>query len=236
MLSLTRERDIMYTILICDDEPDIRNALRIYLTAEGYGVLEAETGLRALELLETQEVHLVLMDVMMPGMDGFETCDRIRALSNVPILFLTAKSAEADRLSAYRSGGDDFLSKPFSQGEFLAKVSSLLRRYREYRGKPPAALMLDDLEVDLSTRSVKSKGKELFLTDTEYSILEYLLKNRGKTVTASEIYEAVWKERFLQGSGNTVMVHVLNVRRKIEENPSKPKILRTVWGRGYQID
>ena len=223
-------------ILIVDDDPDIRKVLSILLR-EDYAVAEAADGQAAVDYIEAHpDTDLVVLDVMMPGMDGFETCDRIRALSNVPILFLTAKSAEADRLSAHRSGGDDFLSKPFSQGEFLAKVSSLLRRYKEYRGKPPAALMLDDLEVDLSTRSVKSKGKELFLTDTEYSILEYLLKNRGKTVTASEIYEAVWKERFLQGSGNTVMVHVLNLRRKIEETPSNPKIIRTVWGKGYQID
>ena len=223
-------------ILIVDDDPDIRKVLSILLR-EDYAVAEAADGQAAVDYIEAHpDTDLVVLDVMMPGMDGFETCDRIRALSNVPILFLTAKSAEADRISAYRSGGDDFLSKPFSQGEFLAKVSSLLRRYKEYRGKPPAALMLDDLEVDLSTRSVKSKGKELFLTDTEYSILEYLLKNRGKTVTASEIYEAVWKEKFLSGSGNTVMVHVLNLRRKIEETPSNPKIIRTVWGKGYQID
>ena len=223
-------------ILIVDDDPDIRKVLSILLR-EDYAVAEAADGQAAVDYIEAHpDTDLVVLDVMMPGMDGFEACDRIRARSNVPILFLTAKSAEADRISAYRSGGDDFLSKPFSQGEFLAKVSSLLRRYKEYRGKPPAALMLDDLEVDLSTRSVKSKGKELFLTDTEYSILEYLLKNRGKTVTASEIYEAVWKERFLQGSGNTVMVHVLNLRRKIEETPSNPKIIRTVWGKGYQID
>ena len=223
-------------ILIVDDDPDIRKVLTILLREE-HSVAEAADGQAAVDYIrEHPDTDLVVLDVMMPGMDGFEACDRIRALSNVPILFLTAKSAEADRISAYRSGGDDFLSKPFSQGEFLAKVSSLLRRYREYRGKPPAALMLDDLEVDLSARSVKSKGKELFLTDTEYSILEYLLKNRGKTVTASEIYEAVWKEKFLPGSGNTVMVHVLNLRRKIEETPSNPKIIRTVWGKGYQID
>ena len=154
----------------------------------------------------------------------------------ITILFLTAKSAEEDRLSAYKSGGDDFLSKPFSQAEFLAKVSSLLRRYKEYLGKPMAALAIDNLLVDLSSRSVKNAGKEVLLTDTEYAILEHLLKNRGSTVTAKDLYEAVWKEKFLSGSGNTVMVHVLNLRRKIEEDPSKPKIIRTVWGKGYQID
>jgi DNA-binding response OmpR family regulator len=182
------------------------------------------------------ETDLVVLDVMMPGMDGFETCERIRESSNVPILFLTAKSAEADRLSAYSRGGDDFLSKPFSQGEFLAKVSSLLRRWTQYRGKPAAALVFGNLEVDLAQRSVKNNGHEVMLTDTEYSILEHLLKNRGQTVTAADMYESVWKEKFLPGSGNTVMVHVLNLRRKIEENPSNPRIIRTVWGKGYQID
>ena len=223
-------------VLIVDDDPDIRKVLYLLLR-ENYTVAEAAGGEEALRYMEGHpQTDLVVLDVMMPGMDGFETCDRIRAFSNVPILFLTAKSAEADRLSAYRSGGDDFLSKPFSQGEFLAKVSSLLRRYKQYRGKPAAALAIEGLQVDLPGRSVKSGGKEITLTDTEFAILEHLLKNRGKTVTAAEMYEAVWKERFLPGSGNTVMVHVLNLRRKIEENPSNPRIIRTVWGKVYQID
>ena len=223
-------------ILIADDDPDIRKVLYLLLR-DKYGVAEAADGAEAVAYMQAHpETELLVLDVMMPGMDGFETCDRIRALSNAPVLFLTAKSAEADRLSAYRSGGDDFLSKPFSQGEFLAKVSSLLRRYKQYKGKPASALNLEGLEVDLAGRSVKSGGKDVTLTDTEFAILEHLLKNRGKTVTAADMYEAVWKERFLPGSGNTVMVHVLNLRRKIEENPSNPRIIRTVWGKGYQID
>ncbi len=230
------EVDEKSMILVVDDDPDIRNVLTLLLR-DSYQVSAAADGFEAVRWVEAHpETDLVVLDVMMPGMDGFETCDRIRALSNVPILFLTAKSAEADRLSAYRSGGDDFLSKPFSQGEFLAKVSSLLRRYKQYLGKPASALAIEGLEVDLAGRSVKSGGREVSLTDTEFSILEHLLKNRGKTVTAADLYEAVWGERFLQGSGNTVMVHVLNLRRKIEENPSNPRIIRTVWGKGYQID
>lgn len=223
-------------ILIVDDDPDIRKVLYLLLR-ETYTVAQAPDGAAAVSHMQAHpETDLVVLDVMMPGMDGFETCDRIRAFSNVPILFLTAKSAEADRISAYGSGGDDFLSKPFSQGEFLAKVSSLLRRYKQYRGKPDSALAIEGLEVDLASRSVKSGGRDVTLTDTEFAILEHLLKNRGKTVTAADMYEAVWKERFLAGSGNTVMVHVLNLRRKIEENPSNPRIIRTVWGKGYQID
>lgn len=223
-------------ILIVDDDPDIRKVL-FFLLKDNYFVEEAADGAAAVEYIAAHpETDLVVLDVMMPGMSGYEACGKIRALSNAPILFLTAKSAEADMISAYGSGGDDFLPKPFSQGEFLAKVNSLLRRYKEYRGKPAEALTIDGLEVDLETHSVKSSGKDVTLTDTEYAILEYLLKNRGSTVTAAELYESVWKERFLPGSGNTVMVHVLNLRRKIEETPSAPKIIRTVWGKGYQID
>ena len=223
-------------ILIVDDDPDIRKVL-FFLLKDNYFVEEAADGAAAVEYIAAHpETDLVVLDVMMPGMSGYEACGKIRALSNAPILFLTAKSAEADMISAYGSGGDDFLSKPFSQGEFLAKVNSLLRRYKEDRGKPAEALTIDGLEVDLETHSVKSSGKDVTLTDTEYAILEYLLKNRGSTVTAAELYESVWKERFLPGSGNTVMVHVLNLRRKIEETPSAPKIIRTVWGKGYRID
>ena len=223
-------------ILIVDDDPDIRKVLRLLLQ-DRYGVSEAADGPEALRLIrEQKDTDLIILDVMMPGMDGYAVCDALRAISNAPVLFLTAKSAEADRISAYRSGGDDFLSKPFSQDELLAKVGSLLRRYREYRGKPDAALAIENLEIDFSARTVVSNGQPVTLTETEFAILEFLLRNRGTTITAPELYEGVWKERFLPGSGNTVMVHVLNLRKKIEENPSSPKIIRTVWGKGYQID
>ena len=224
-------------ILIVDDDPDIRNVLNLLLRSD-YETAEAADGFAAVEYIQQNpETDLVILDVMMPGMDGIETCEKIRESSNVPILFLTAKSAEQDRIAAYRSGGDDFLSKPFSQPELLAKVSSLLRRYREYRGKPASMVWnFGNLEVDLNTRMVRSAGENVPLTDTEYSILECLVKNRGRTVTTQELYESVWNEKFLPGSGNTIMVHVLNLRRKIEEVPSSPRIIRTVWGRGYQVD
>lgn len=224
------------SILIVDDDSDIRKVLNLLLNTT-YDVAEVEDGPSAIDYIrEHPETDLVLLDVMMPGMSGLETCNELRRYSNAPVLFLTAKSAERDRISAYRSGGDDFLSKPFSHEELLAKVSSLLRRYREYRGKPDSALAVENLEVDFESRTVKSSGRTVALTDTEYAILEYLLKNRGTTVTAPALYEAVWQEKFLPGSGNTVMVHVLNLRRKIEDNPSSPKIVRTIWGKGYQID
>ncbi len=223
-------------ILIVDDDPDIRNVLSLLLK-DSYFVAEAADGAEAVNYIRANpDTDLVVLDVMMPGMDGLETCTKLREFSNAPVLFLTAKSAERDRVAAYQSGGDDFLSKPFSQAELLAKISSLLRRYQLYRGKPASVLSIEGLEMDLAAHSVRVNGKPVTLTDTEYAILEYLIKNRGNVVTAAELYEAVWGEKFLSGSGNTVMVHVLNVRRKIEENPSKPKILRTVWGRGYQID
>ena len=223
-------------ILIVDDDADIRNVLRLLLQ-ERYTVSESADGAAAVEYLRVHpDTDLVILDVMMPGMSGYETCDALRAFSNAPVLFLTAKSAQADRISAYSSGGDDFLSKPFSHGELLAKVNSLLRRYREYRGKDESGLSIGDLDVDFSGHSVKCMGNPVALTDTEYAILEHLLKNRGKTVTAAELYEAVWGEKFLSGSGNTVMVHVLNLRRKVEADPSSPKLIRTVWGKGYQID
>ena len=223
-------------ILIVDDDPDIRKVLEILLK-EKYFVSQAADGPSAIACLRANpQIDLVILDVMMPGMSGYDVCTELRKLSNVPILFLTARTAEDDRLTAYSSGGDDFLSKPFSPGELTAKVVSLLRRYREYRGKPDIGLSLGELEVDLASRSVKRLGVPVALTDTEYSILEYMLKNRGRTVTASELYEAVWKEKFLAGSGNTVMVHVLNLRKKLEEDPANPRLIRTVWGKGYQID
>lgn len=230
-------------LAVCDDREEDLKTLTVLLdrwqSERGGLALRVRSFHSAAELLdcaEKEHFSLYLLDVMMPGMDGFQTCDAIRKDSNVPVLFLTAKSAENDRVSAYSSGGDDFLSKPFSSVELLAKVSSLLRRYKEYRGKPEEALAVENLEVDFSTHKVTSSGKPVALTDTEYAILAYLLQNRGRTVTAVELYEAVWNEKYLAGSGNTVMVHVLNLRRKIEENSSSPKIVRTVWGKGYQID
>ena len=224
-------------ILIVDDDPDIRNVLALLLK-DNYFVAEAADGAEAVSYIRANpDTDLVVLDVMMPGMDGLETCEKLRAFSNAPVLFLTAKSAERDRVAAYQSGGDDFLSKPFSQPELLAKVKSLLRRYQQYRGKPASSIWTcGNLEVDLGTRMVRSAGETVPLTDTEYSILECLVKNRGRTVTTQELYESVWNEKFLPGSGNTIMVHVLNLRRKIEEVPSSPKIIRTVWGRGYQVD
>lgn len=223
-------------VLIVDDDSDIRKVLNILLK-NNYFVAEAADGPSAVEYVAAHpDIDLIILDIMMPGMSGYDACGAIRRLSNAPVLFLTALSGEQEKLSAYMSGGDDFLSKPFSHTELLAKVNSLLRRYKEYRGKQEGALAIDDLQVDFTGRSVSRLGESIALTETEFSILEYLLKNRGSTVTTQELYEAVWREKFLPGSNNTVMVHMLNLRRKIEAKPSSPKIIRTVWGKGYQID
>ena len=223
-------------VLVVDDDPDIRNVLSLLLKPS-YNLSEAEDGVAAVEFIKKNPgVDLIILDVMMPRMSGIEACAEIRNYSKAPVLFLTAKSAEEDRISAYSSGGDDFLPKPFSQAELLAKVNSLLRRYTEYRGKPEEIVELGQLCVDFGNHTVTNAGVALDLTDKEHAILEYMIKNRGTTLNAKQIYEAVWEEVYLPGSGSTVMVHILNLRRKIEEDPSNPKILRTVWGKGYQID
>lgn len=223
-------------ILIVDDDPDIRQVLTLLLK-DRYNVTPAPSGLAALaHMREHTDTDLVILDVMMPGMDGIETCREIRKLSNVPVLFLTAKSTDGDKVDAYGSGGDDFLSKPFSHAELQAKVFSLLRRYTEYRGKDETLLTAGDFEFDPVGRCATVGGKPVQFTETESSILDYLMHNRGRTVTAKELYEAVWGLKYLQGSNNNIMVHVLNLRRKIEADPASPKILRTVWGKGYQID
>lgn len=224
-------------ILIVDDDPDIRDILRLLLETQGYAVSEAEDGTSALDFLASHsDLDLIILDVMMPGMSGMEACDAMRAYTNAPILFLTAKSNESDRLDAYRSGGDAFLSKPFSQAVLLAKVSSLLRRYKQYKGKPDSGLAVFSLSIDFAHRAVSKEGSPLELTDKEYSILEYLIQHRSSVVSAQELYEQVWGEKYLPASTNTVMVHILNLRKKIEDDASAPKIIRTVWGKGYQID
>lgn len=224
-------------ILIVDDEPDIRDVLRLLLETRGYVVHEAADGQSAISFMRAHgDIDLVIIDVMMPGMNGYETCAGIRQFSNAPALFLTARSGEDDRLSAYHSGGDDFLAKPFSQAVLLAKVSALLRRYTEYKGKPEAGLTVSSISIDLQKHKAFKDGVQLELTDKELSILEYLVTNRGAIVSAQSLYENVWQEKYMPSSTNTVMVHILNLRKKIEDDASNPKIIRTIWGKGYQID
>ncbi len=222
-------------ILAVDDEPDLRALLRILLTGKGYDVLEAASGVEAVELVRSQpRIDLVIMDIMMPGLSGVEACAEIRKFSTVPMLFLTAKSQLADKAEAYASGGDDYLAKPFAQNELMMKVESLTRRYRVYKGKTDM-LCVDELVLDEDRGCAMRGSRRIDLTDKEYAILRFFFHNRGKTLDVQTVYEGVWGEKFMPSSNNTVMVHILNLRKKLEQDPANPKLIRTVWGKGYQF-
>ena len=229
--------DPIIHILVADDEPDIRRIIRILLERRGYAVLEAPNGLAAVDMVrEHPETDLVIMDIMMPGLDGVEASRRIRECSPAPILFLTARTQEKDKLAAYQAGGDDYLAKPFSQNELVMKVESLLRRYRVYKGKTAGKYLRQDIVLDEENRRVLKDGEPLELTEKEFAILLFLANHRGHVVAVEQIYEGVWHEKYMPASNNTVMVHIVNLRKKLEEDPANPRLIRTVWGKGYQID
>ena len=227
----------MYNILICDDQPDIVSALKIYLKPEGYGLFEAGNGQQALDILAEQEIHLILLDVMMPVMDGITATAKIREISNVPIILLTAKSETEDMVLGLNVGADDYITKPFVPVEVLARVRSQLRRYTML-GKPPAnreditigGICLNDRE-----KTVTVDGEPISLTPIEYSILKLLMENPGKVYSTRALYEAVWKEAPF-GSEGAVAVHIRHLREKIEINPSEPRYLKVVWGQGYKLE
>lgn len=230
-------------ILIVDDENDIRRVLKLLLGNRGYEVAEAENGARALEILSgTDEFDLVIMDMMMPVLSGVSTTKKLREFSDVPVLFLTAKSLDRDKTSAYAAGGDDYLVKPFSSKELLLKVDAITRRYNAYRSKTAPADPGDTVSIGAGvtvspkTRTVRKNGTEIDIRDKEYDVLLYLVGKRGTTVGQRELYEQVWGEIPLASSANTVTVHILNLRRQLEDDPQSPKLIRTVWGKGYQID
>ena len=224
-------------ILVVDDEQDIRRIIRILLESSGYQVAEAPNGLAAVEYIRQQpNVDLVLMDIMMPGLNGIEASRAIRERCSAPILFLTAKTQERDKLEAYQAGGDDYLAKPFSHAELMMKVESLLRRYRVYKGKTSGQLLRADVMLDEPGRRVLRGGRPVELTETEFEILCFLAARRGSVVSVEQIYEGVWHEKYMPSSTNTVMVHIVNLRKKLEEDPANPRLIRTVWGNGYQID
>ena len=224
-------------ILVGDDEQDSRRVIRILLESSGYQVAEAPNGLAAVEYIRQQpNVDLVLMDIMMPGLNGIEASRAIRERCSAPILFLTAKTQERDKLEAYQAGGDDYLAKPFSHAELMMKVESLLRRYRVYKGKTSGQLLRADVMLDEPGRRVLRGGRPVELTETEFEILCFLAARRGSVVSVEQIYEGVWHEKYMPSSTNTVMVHIVNLRKKLEEDPANPRLIRTVWGKGYQID
>ena len=225
-------------ILVVDDEADIRKIVRLLLQKKGFSVVEAANGQAALNIVGEQTVDLIIMDIMMPKMSGVEACAEIRKISTAPILFLTAKSLDSDKEKAYTSGGDDYLVKPFSSSELVLRVESLLRRYMIYKGKredDETVQLPCGVEVNAAERTVMKNGEIVTLRDKESEILFFLLSRRGEVVESNEIYEAVWQEKALATSANNVMVNMLGLRKKLEDDPSNPRLIRTVWGKGYQL-
>ena len=228
----------MYNILICDDQPDIVNALKIYLSSEGYRLFEAFDGAQALQTVQKEDIHLVLMDIMMPKMDGITATARIREVSNAPIILLTAKSETEDMVLGLNVGADDYITKPFVPVEVLARVRSQLRRYAKLGSRPSedsGILTMGGISMDDRTKTVTVEGESVSLTPTEYAILRLLLSNPGKVYSTKALYEAVWQEAAL-GSEGAVAVHIRHLREKIEINPSEPRYLKVVWGQGYKME
>ncbi len=226
-------------ILIADDESEIRNIIRILLASRGYDVAEAKNGFEAVKIIkEDPSIELCIMDIMMPFMSGVDATAKIREFSNLPILFLTARSLEKDKEGAYRVGGDDYLVKPFSTRELLMKVEALTRRYNTYGAKVKRTEEIElpfGVVINTERHDVSKNGEKIDLGDKEYELLLYLARNPSRPIASDELYRGVWGEKPLSTSGNTVTVHILNLRRKLEEDPSSPALIRTVWGKGYQI-
>lgn len=231
----------MQKILIVDDEKEIRDLIEIYLKSEGYETLKAADGEEALKVLNRENPDLIILDIMMPKMNGIDTCLKIREEREMPIIMLSAKSEDVDKILGLNMGADDYLTKPFNPLELVARVKSQLRRF--YKLNPKANLKeeegnivnIDDMRINLDTHEVFIGDNEVKLTPKEFDILVLLAKNRGKVFSIANIYESVWNQEFLE-SDNTVMVHIRKIREKTEENPRKPKFIKTVWGVGYKIE
>ncbi len=227
----------MYNILICDDEKDIVSALKIYLSAEGYGLFEAFNGKEALEIIRQNEIHLILLDIMMPVLDGISTMVQLREESNIPVILLTAKGEDTDKVLGLNIGADDYITKPFHPMEVLARVKSQLRRYMQLGGgkKTPEILTAGGIELDDKEKSVTLDGAPVSLTPTEYDILKLFLEHPGTVFSPREIYQKVWKGT-PYGSESTVAVHIRHLREKLEIDPASPRYLKVVWGQGYKLE
>ncbi len=227
----------MYNILICDDEADIVSALKIYLASPDMNFFEAHTGREALRIVENEDIHLILLDIMMPEMDGISAAVKIRENSNVPIIFLSAKSEDSDKILGLNIGADDYITKPFNPVEVSARVRSQLRRYFTLGGMnhAPDRITIGGLEIDDREKKFLLDGEEVALTPKEYEILKLLMSNPGKVYSPGEIYSLVWRESAIAGD-NTVAVHIRHLREKIEINPAEPRYLKVVWGQGYKIE
>lgn len=229
-------------VLIVEDDADIREGVRILLESENYEVSEAENGRKGLELLD-DSTDLVILDVMMSGMSGLRTCEEIRKVSNVPVLFLTAKAQESDKMIGLMAGGDDYLPKPFSYAELLGRVKALIRRYNIYMGRQVQELEqgekyleIGEIRIYESYNKVCVDGEEKEMSDIEYNILLLMMQYPKKIFSAQNLYESVWNEPYFYSCNSTVMVHIRKLRVKIEKDPKNPRYIKTVWGKGYKFD
>ena len=227
-------------ILIIEDDKAIRECVRVLLEGEGFQVIEAINGKEGIEKMSSN-IHLVILDIMMPGISGIQVCETIRQFSYVPILFLTAKSRESDKLLGFMAGGDDYLIKPFSYSELYARVKALLRRHHIYDKKFSLSskeewLEVSGVRINQRKNEVFRNDAEIILTEIEYEILLLLMKYPGKIFSVENIYESVWEEPFYSNSANTIMVHIRKLRTKIERDPQNPKLIQTVWRKGYRFE
>ena len=232
----------MYNILVVDDDKEIVNAIEIYLSQEGYHIIKAYDGEEALEKLKENEIHLIILDIMMPNKDGIETLQEIRKDKTIPVIMLSAKSEDYDKISGLNTGADDYVTKPFNPLELIARVKSNIRRYVDFNQanvksetKTGNLLTTGALEMNDETKKVTVDGKEIKLTATEYNILKFLLENKGKVYSIEQIYENVWNEESY-GAENIIAVHIRHIREKIEINPKDPKYLKVIWGIGYKVE
>ncbi len=227
----------MFNILICDDEEDIVSALKIYLSAEGYHPVEAYTGAEALRIIEGTEIHLILMDIMMPELDGIAATARLRESSNIPVILLTAKSEDTDKVLGLNIGADDYITKPFNPVELLARVKAQLRRYTHLGGmvKSEDVLCVGSIRLNDREKQVTLDDEPVLLTPTEYEILKFLMENPGRVFSSAQIYGRVWNDNAYKAEG-TVAVHIRHLREKLEINPAEPRYLKVVWGQGYKIE
>ncbi len=224
-------------VLVVDDDREIVDSIGIFLSGEGYKVLKAYDGIEALDILSENEVHLMVLDIMMPRLDGIKTLMKLRESRNIPVILLSAKSEDADKILGLTAGADDYVTKPFNPSELVARVKSQLRRYTTLGsiGKQNGEIVIDGLVVNTEKKTVKVDGENVRLTPIEYKILELLVRNRGRVFSAEDIYSNVWNEETIVGD-NTIAVHIRHIREKIEINPKEPKYLKVVWGIGYKID
>lgn len=227
----------MYRVLVCDDDVAILESIKIYLENEGYEVLTATDGVEALDVIAENEIHCLVLDIMMPRLDGLRTTLKIREKYNFPIIFLSAKSEDTDKITGLGFGGDDYVTKPFNPLELIARVRSQIRRYTSFGSikKTDSMLITGGLTLNTETKEVLVDGDSVKLTAREYNILEYLMTNMGKVLSSTQIYEAVWNEPAFH-TEKTVTVHIRNIREKIEINPKEPRYLKVVWGVGYKIE